>query len=84
MHRIPLARFMIIPAAEMKQTVDHVEDDLPLVALTVFRRLSRSGIETDQNLTVMEGDDISWSRIVKEVGVDLANDLVRDQSDLNL
>ena len=75
---------VIIPAAEVHEAVDEVEEEFFIESEAVVRAFAGGGIGAHEYLAVMESDNIGGRGIAKKIGVNLANDFIRNNGGLNL
>jgi len=59
----------IVEAVQMEQPVDYVQAQLPLESVSESSGVASSALHADENLAVLEGDYVRWSRFIHELSM---------------
>src|SRR5438270_8145243 len=65
------AAILVVKAVEMKEGMRDVQTDLPLDRISKPSRLFARRLRTYENLTVLKGDHIRGTRLMKEAAMQL-------------
>src|SRR5207253_9773159 len=68
----------------MKEPVDYVQAQLPLERVSESSGVTSSALRADENLAVLEGDYVRWSRFIHELSMQRRDLPIGDNQNRNL
>ena len=82
-HTAAGAILSVFVAGEVEKAVDAVEQQLAVEGIAVFRRLPGGGVDTDDDLAMLERDHIGGARHIHETNMQISDGWVIDERHLD-
>ncbi len=83
-HLRRLCGLMVIPSAEMHETMDQIEGEFVVERLTMFPALTQGGVGTDENFPMVKGDYVGRSRVIEKLRMNTGHFFIPNDAEFDL